>query len=85
MEHCEGDCDGDGAITIDELVAAVNEALGRPPAEGCASFDRDQDGSVGIHELIALVVTALAGCTDVDFGLHPVERDTGTWRSEKTE
>jgi hypothetical protein len=65
--RCDGDCDGDGAIGIDELVAAVNEALAGAQPQGCESFDRDDDGAVAIDELIALVRDALIGCTPVDF------------------
>ncbi len=79
VARCEGDCDADGAITIDELVAAVNEALGGAPAEVCGSFDRDDDGAVGIHELIALVRDALSGCSDLDLsGVDGVYDVTGT-------
>src|SRR5262247_762186 len=36
---CDVDCNGDGAIAIDELVAAVKQALTASLTDGCASFD----------------------------------------------
>jgi len=59
--RCAGDCNGDGAITIDELVAAVTAALGTADA-ACPSVDRNADGDVQINDLIALVAGALEGC-----------------------
>lgn len=54
-----GDCDGDGRVTIDELVAGVRVALGEAPPSACAAFDGDGDGAVSIAELVAAVAAAL--------------------------
>ncbi len=59
---CAGDCNGDGSVTINELIAGVNIALGNTAVTSCPSFDRNSDGSVTINELIAGVNAALAGC-----------------------
>jgi hypothetical protein len=59
---CSGDCDVDGAIGIDELLAAVAMALGGEAAGGCTSADRDLDGVVVLGELIELIGAALDGC-----------------------
>ena len=59
---CPGDCDGSGAVTIDELVAGVNMALGDVPSNTCSSFDADGDGRVTISELVMAVTAALSGC-----------------------
>lgn len=59
---CRGDCDADGAVSIDELVRAVNVALGSQPVDVCRPVDRDGDGRVTIDELIAAVGAALGGC-----------------------
>jgi hypothetical protein len=59
---CPGDCDGDGAVLIDELILAVNIANGLAPADTCLAADRDGDGSVTIAELIAAVSAAQSGC-----------------------
>ena len=56
---CPGDCDGDGAVTINELVTAVGIALGGGAMEGCPAADADGDGAVAINELIAGVGHAL--------------------------
>jgi hypothetical protein len=42
---CRGDCDGDGSVTIDELIAAVGIALGESGVEQCPSLDGDGDGA----------------------------------------
>lgn len=54
-----GDCNGDGRVTIDELIRAVNLALGALPVESCPAADCDGDGSVRINELICAVSSAL--------------------------
>lgn len=56
---CVGDCDGDGRVTIAELVRGVNGALG---GAGCDAFDRDGDGIISISDLVAAVNSALYGC-----------------------
>ena len=59
---CLGDCDGDGTVSINELIAAVNIALGNSSLDVCANADADGDGMVRINELIAAVTSALQGC-----------------------
>jgi hypothetical protein len=59
---CAGDCDGGGAVTINELLMGVNMALGSVPVSGCPSFDRNRDGVVTIDELLDAVRAALVGC-----------------------
>lgn len=59
---CAGDCDGDGGVTIDELIAAVRIALGDAPASRCTAVDTDASGTVEIGELIAAVTRSLSGC-----------------------
>src|SRR5262245_51231480 len=61
LAPCVGDCDGDGQISIAELVRGVGIALGAP-LDRCPGFDRSGNGSVGIDELIAAVGGALNGC-----------------------
>jgi hypothetical protein len=57
---CPGDCNGDGTVTVAELVSCVAAALG----EGivCAAVDTNHDDTVEISELIAGVNAALNGC-----------------------
>jgi subtilisin family serine protease len=59
---CTGDCDGDGAVTVDELVVGVNIALGSAQVDACRVFDASNDGSVTVDELVAAVGYALNGC-----------------------
>ena len=59
---CPGDCNGDGAVDIGELIRGVNVALGNAPASQCPAMDANGSGSVSISELISAVNVALAGC-----------------------
>jgi hypothetical protein len=59
---CAGDCDGDRAVSISELISGVNIALGRAPVDRCRAMDSDSDGTVSISELIQAVNAALGGC-----------------------
>lgn len=59
---CVGDCNGDGMVTIDELVRAVNIALGTTALEQCSGVDGNRDRSVAIDELIRAVTHALQRC-----------------------
>jgi len=59
---CSGDCDGNGTITIDELIVGVNIALGNRPVDDCLSLDPNGDAMVTINELIAAVGNAVNGC-----------------------
>lgn len=58
---CAADCDGSGAVAVDELVAAVGAALGQQGA--CAAADRNGDGEVTVDELLRGVRVALDGCS----------------------
>jgi parallel beta-helix repeat protein len=60
--QCAGDCNGDGTVTINELIVGVNIALGSADAATCAALDSDGSGGVAINELIAAVNAALGGC-----------------------
>ncbi len=60
---CTADCDGNGSVQIDELVKAVNIALGSSAVAVCAAADRNGNGSVTIDELLAAVNAALGGCS----------------------
>jgi hypothetical protein len=61
-ETCSGDCNHDGAVTVDELVRGVNVALGAAAVEICAAMDGNADGTVAVNELVAAVNRALSGC-----------------------
>ena len=49
-------------MTVDELVTAVNVALGALPVDRCSALDSSGDGEVGVDELVAAVNSALTGC-----------------------
>jgi len=60
---CIGDCGGDGVtVEINELIIAVNIALGNAPLANCPEIDLSGNGSAEINELITAVNNALNGC-----------------------
>jgi hypothetical protein len=59
---CTGDCDGDGSVTVDEIVTAVNIALGATPLTACLAADSDGSTTVTVDELVSAVNAALNGC-----------------------
>jgi len=59
---CAGDCDGDGVVAINELIAGVNIAQGTADVSTCEACDANHDAMVSISELIAAVNNALDGC-----------------------
>jgi len=59
---CDGDCAADGAVTVDDLVKAVNIALGANPLDTCTAADANGDGLVTIDEIVRAVASALDGC-----------------------
>ena len=60
---CTGDCNGDGQVTVNDLIIAVNVALGNAPVSQCTAIDTNGDGQVSVNELIQAVNSALNGCT----------------------
>jgi parallel beta-helix repeat protein len=60
--QCGGDCNGDGAVVINELITGVNIALETAAVSTCESFDTSGNGGVEINELVAAVSFALNGC-----------------------
>ena len=61
--HVPGDCNGDGEVTVDELIRAMNIVLG---ADGtldvCPAADSNGDGVVTVDDIIRAVNVALSGC-----------------------
>jgi len=60
---CVGDCNGDGTVGINELILAVNIALGSRQIVDCVNVDANGNGLVSINELVSAVNNALNGCT----------------------
>ncbi|MBX3026205.1 PEP-CTERM sorting domain-containing protein [bacterium] len=59
---CAGDCNGDGTVTVNEIITGVTIALGSAPVDACAVLDADGDGQVAVNELILAVQRLLTGC-----------------------
>jgi hypothetical protein len=59
---CVGDCNGDGQLSISELVKGVNIALGALPVSSCPAFDCGHTGQVTVSCLVKAVNAALNGC-----------------------
>jgi len=54
-----GDCDGDGLVTIDELVRGVAVTMGELALEECAPLDGDLDGRARVNDVVRAVASAL--------------------------
>lgn len=80
--ECGGDCDGDGEVTIGELVTAVGVALGHSPTASCLRADINSNGTVEINEIIGAVGNALGDCaaspTATPLALRYVDNADGT-------
>jgi hypothetical protein len=64
LAACPGDCNGDGVVTVPEVVTVVNIALGDLPLSACPAADANGDGSVGVGDAILAVQAALEGCPE---------------------
>lgn len=62
---CAGDCDDDGRVMVNELIAGVSIALGADDLEVCQAADSDGDGTVAIDDLTRAIGRALEGCPGV--------------------
>ena len=61
LAACAGDCDEDSAVSVAELVTAVNMALGQMPMEACENADANGDHAVSVDELVKAVNAAVSG------------------------
>ena len=61
-QSCIGDCDGNRAVAVNELIRCVTIVLGSAELETCPVCDGDGDGDVTINDLIAAVAAALGDC-----------------------
>jgi Tol biopolymer transport system component len=68
---CVGDCNGDGVVTIDDLIRMVAIALGLRSICGedggmgqCLAGDANCDCEITVDEIIRAVNNSLNGCTD---------------------
>lgn len=60
--QCAGDCDGNGGVSVNELVLGTNIALGQTEVTRCIALDRDGNAQVTVNELVEAVNAALKGC-----------------------
>lgn len=70
-DACIGDCNGDGQVTVDELITGVDIALGMAPLASCATMDVNVDKRVTVDELLQAVEDALSGCPAATPTVHP--------------
>lgn len=63
---CAGDCDSNGAVTINELLMVVNIVLGSTAPAQCFSVDTNHDGAVAVNEVVGAVDLALNDCGSCD-------------------
>jgi hypothetical protein len=61
-DPCCGDCNSDGAVTIDEILQGVNIAFDPQRLSSCPSIDRDANSEATVDEILAAVNAALTGC-----------------------
>jgi len=58
---CAGDCDGNNAVAINELVLGVNIVLGPQSVSTCPAF-ANAEGIVDVAQLVQGVNNTLHGC-----------------------
>ena len=59
---CAGDCDGNGTVTVNEIITLVGIALGQVSIGSCEAGDRDGDQQITVSEILAAVNRALSSC-----------------------
>jgi hypothetical protein len=60
---CAGDCDGNGTVTINEIVTLVSIALGQEPIGTCEAGNRDGDLQITVSEILSAVILELGSCS----------------------
>jgi hypothetical protein len=60
--QCGGDCDGDGSVTVADIVTLINIALGTASVTTCPPGDTSNDGMITVDEILTAVNNALHGC-----------------------
>lgn len=59
---CVGDCDGTGAVAVNNIITLVNIALGNTPVTACEAGDANHDNQITVDEILTTVNNALYGC-----------------------
>jgi len=63
---CVGDCNGDGTVSVDEVLVQVNVGLGSAQLAACMSGDANHDAQITIEEMLQAINNALNGCTTME-------------------
>ena len=61
--RCVGDCNNDGAVTVNDTIVMVNIALETRPVTACPAGDPNENGVITVNEIIQAVNNALVGCS----------------------
>jgi hypothetical protein len=79
-ELCVGDCNGNGSVTVDDLIRMVNIALELQPIcpmdgmGGCLAGDANCNCTITVEELVQAVINVLNGCSFFNT-CNPVEHE----------
>ncbi len=60
--ECFGDCNGDGRVTVDEIITIVNIVLGNLPLSSCHALPATP-APISVQEIIESIDSALSGCS----------------------
>jgi hypothetical protein len=72
------DCDGDGEVSVADVIVQVAIALGVRPLDDCRSADEDASGTLTVDELVRAVAASLAGCPTATPTLSPTPVSTAS-------
>ena len=61
--RCPGDCNGDGEVSVNELIIGVRIALDTASVDECRAMDTNDLGEVSVSELVVAVRSLLNGCS----------------------
>ena len=62
FNYLPGDADGDGEVTINDVIMTINASLGNPSASfNAAAADLDGDGEITINDIIMIINLTLQG------------------------
>jgi hypothetical protein len=62
LAPCVGDCNKNGAVTIDELVLGINIGLGIDAVSACPAADANSDETVDVSEAVTAVSNSINAC-----------------------
>ena len=59
---CAGDCNGDGTVTVNEVIKGVDIAQDLASVSSCLAMDTNHDGQITVDELITALNRVLTFC-----------------------